>query len=99
MHQFEKIEWDIYIVTFDNLVRTFMQSIYYAKYLGGGSSGRGLDKNQLELIVVAWSRDPDKLAIIVTITWKWPFLYNSSPWKGKGLWLLQKGIGFATWVR
>jgi hypothetical protein len=41
MQQFEKIEQDLYTMTFDNLVRAFMQSTNYSKYLKGGQSGKG----------------------------------------------------------
>jgi hypothetical protein len=69
MQQFEKIEWDLYILIFNNLVQAFMQSTNYSKYLKGGQSGKGLNKNQLQLRIVTWSCDPHKLAIVVTTTW------------------------------
>lgn len=68
IQHFGNIEQDLYIVTFDDLVRAFMQSTNYAKYLEGGHSRRGRNKNELKLKTSMRNCDPHKLAIVVTAT-------------------------------
>ncbi len=52
----------LYITTSNDYVRAFKQSTLYRKYLRGGSSSHGFDRNEFLLKKAQWSSDPARLA-------------------------------------
>jgi len=66
LQQFEKRGSYLDTATFDGYMWSFNHNALYKKYLKGGTSRQGLNRNELHLCVMSASSNPLQMAIVVT---------------------------------